>query len=272
MTSLGRRTLLTAAGLAVVAGCSPDPLVADRGGVPPERFASGWFRSTHMRGARVGWSIAYPPGERVGGALPVVVVLHARGASHRTAFDVLHLGAALDSVVGRGVPPFAVASVDGGDHGYWHGRADGSDAGAMVVDDFVPLLRSRKLDTDRLGLLGWSMGGYGALLLAGRHRLPVRTVAVASPALFTTAGNTPPGAFDNAADYVRNDVYSHPDRLAGLPLRVDCGRSDPFYLATRDFVSRLRPRPAGSFGVGGHDPAYWRRMAPAELAFVGRHL
>ena len=274
MTAVGRRTFLTAASAGAVVGVGAG--CGSRSAAPPRtggrRFAGGSFRSAHLPGARVGWSIAYPPGERVGAALPVVIALHGRGGSHRTAFEVLRLAAVLDDVVSGGVPPFAVASVDGGDHGYWHRRVDGTDAGAMVVDELVPMLRRRNLDTGRLGLYGWSMGGYGALLLAGTRRLPVRAVAVASPALFSTAGHTPPGAFDNATDYLRNDVYSHPDRLDGVPLRIDCGRSDPFYAATRDFVDRLADRPAGGFGPGRHDPSYWRRVAPPELGFLGSHL
>jgi hypothetical protein len=80
------------------------------------------------------------------------------------------------------------------------------------------------------------------------------------------------GGLDSAADFARHDVYGRPDLLDGVALRVDCGRSDPFYSATRDFVGRLPQRPAGRFGPGEHTAAYWRRVAPAELAFLGRHL
>jgi pimeloyl-ACP methyl ester carboxylesterase len=228
--------------------------------------------SAAMNGVEVGWTIAYPPGHRPGDRLPVVVTLHGRGASHTTAFSVLHLDRVLADVVAGGVRSFAVASVDGGDHGYWHPRADGTDPGAMVVDEFVPLLRHRGLDTGRLGLHGWSMGGYGALLLAGRDRVPVRALAVASPALFVSAGSTPAGAFDSAEDFESNDVLAHPEWLDGVPLRVDCGRGDPFYATSRSFTSRLRQPPAGGFSAGAHTPAYWRSVAPAELRFLGRRL
>jgi S-formylglutathione hydrolase FrmB len=201
-----------------------------------------------------------------------VLSLHGRGASHRTTFTTLGLGQVLETLVDDGVPPFALASVDGGDHGYWHPRADGTDAGAMVAEEFVPMLDERGLDTGRLGLYGWSMGGYGALLLAGRDRVPARAVAVASPALFTSAAQTPAGPFDSAEDFSRNDVHGHPEWLDGVSLRVDCGRSDPFYVATRNFVDGLQSRPAGGFVRGSHDAAYWRRVAPAELRFLGRRL
>ncbi len=52
-----------------------------------------------------------------------------------------HLG--LDRFLAAGVraglPPLAIASVDGGTT-YWHRRQDGEDAGAMVLEEFVPLL------------------------------------------------------------------------------------------------------------------------------------
>ena len=265
-----RRALLlggAAAGLAACARSYQQELDASDG-----RQADGRFRSRAMAGGEVGWAVRYPPGHGPGDRLPVVLSLHARGASHRTAFTALGMGAALDRLVSRGAAPFALATVDGGDHGYWHERQDGTDAGSMVVDELVPMLARRGLDTTRLALHGWSMGGYGALLLAGRRRLQALAVAVASPALFTEAGHTPPGAFDGAADYRRNDVYGRPDLLHGVPLRVDCGRSDPFYAAARTFVARVHPAPVATFGPGGHDAAYWRSVAPAELAFLARHL
>ncbi|MBV9098912.1 MAG: esterase, partial [Frankiaceae bacterium] len=69
-------------------------------------------------------------------------------------------------------------------HTYWHRRSDGDDPQLMLLTEFIPLLASRGLRTDRLGLAGWSMGGYGALLLAERIG-PSRCAAVAvdSPAL-----------------------------------------------------------------------------------------
>jgi S-formylglutathione hydrolase FrmB len=221
--------------------------------------------------ASVGWSIAYPPGHGDGSTIPVVVTLPGRGGDPRTPFDQLHLDEVLDRLRPRA--GFAIASVDGGDHSYWHPRADGTDASAMLTDEFLPLLHERGLRTDVLGLHGWSMGAYGALLLAGKDRLPVRAVAVSSPALFTSAGTTAAGAFDDAADFEAHDVFGHPQWLDRVPaVRVDCGEQDPFYAATREFVGRLRTRPAGGFGPGRHDAAYWRRVAPAQLHWLGHRV
>lgn len=269
MRSLSRRALLLAGAVSLVSACGAEP--PTQAGVAVGRRVSGSFRSRFLR-TTTGWTIAYPAGHEPGDKLPVLVSLHGRRGDHRTTFSSLRLDTFLDEVVASGTRPFAIASVDGGSRSYWHRRTDGTDAGALVREEFLPLLAARGLDTDRLGLFGWSMGGYGALLLAGRERLPVRAVAVSSPALFTSAGATAPGAFDSAADFEAHDVYGHPGWLQGLPLRMDCGRQDPFYRATKDLADRLSPHPAGGFATGGHTKVYWREVAPAQLRWVGSRL
>ncbi|MGZ4477938.1 MAG: alpha/beta hydrolase [Nocardioidaceae bacterium] len=182
--------------------------------VAPGRLVSGSFVSKARLGRRVGWSVAYPPGASRSAALPVVVVLHGRGGDHTYAFG-RHLGLDrfLAQATDRGVPPFAVAGVDGGDT-YWHARASGEDAAAMVVDELLPLLAGQGLRAGRSDRVG----------------------------------------------------------LRGIDVRIDCGTGDPFYPVVRDYVAALRPAPAGGFEPGGHTMGYWRRMAPAQLAFLGHRL
>ncbi|WP_425559990.1 alpha/beta hydrolase [Leifsonia poae] len=217
-------------------------------------------------------AVSYPPGSRAGNTLPVLIVLHGYSGDHRSSFGS---GQGLDrflaQAVQRGAAPFAVAAVEGGNT-YWHRRASGEDAGAMVTDEFVPLLAAQGLTTDRIGLMGWSMGGYGALRLAGRLG-PSRVAAVAaeSPALWHHAGETARGAFDDPADFAANTVFGRQRELAGIPVRIDCGTGDGFYEAARDYADSLSPNPAGGFTAGGHDSAYWRRVAPSQLAFIAQH-
>jgi len=135
------------------------------------------------------------------------------------------------------------------------------------------MLARRGLHTARIGLSGWSMGGYGALLLAERlGSAGCAAVAVDSPALWLRASQTAPGAFDGARDYVANDVFAGRSRLAGVPVRVAVGTSDPFYAATKSFVAGLHPRPETDFSVGGHTPAFWRHSATGQLRFLGHAL
>jgi dienelactone hydrolase len=280
---LGAAGIATAGGAAAVVVETPGartrldhlvhPVPEPSYSVPPQdaAFVSGSFVSTARRGRRVGWSIAYPPGSR---SLPVVVVLHGRSNNHTDVFGGGHAwGHYLLAAVASGTPPFAVAAVDGGEHSYWHRRADGDDPQRMLLTEFVPLLARRGLRTDRIGLAGWSMGGFGALLLAERlGAAKCAVVAVDSPALWTSASDTAPGAFDGAADYRANDVFSGRPWLRGIAVRVAIGTADPFYRATRSFVAGLTPRPAVDFSRGGHDSAFWRHSAPHQIAFLGEHL
>ncbi len=167
----------------------------------PGRVVHGSFVSRARGGVRTGWSVAYPPGGASG--LPVLVVLHGLGGDHRAAMSPnLGMDRFLAAGVKAGRPPFAIASVDGGTT-YWHRRSDGEDAGAMVLEEFVPL-----------------------------------------------------------------------QDLADIPVRIDCGTGDPFYGATREYVDGFprSDRPTVHFDRGAHDMGYWRRMAPAQLRFVARHL
>ncbi len=245
-------------------------------GVVPQvaggRTVSGSFVSKARRGRRCGWTIAMPPsyGSDTGSSLPVAVVLHGRGGDHTSAFDDGYLGLDrfLAQAVGAGAAPFAMASVDGGET-YWHRRADGEDAGAMVVDELLPLLAEHGLDVGRLAFLGWSMGGYGALRLAGllgRDRVTATTAM--SPALWHGFAETAPGAFDDAADFADVTVFGRQRQLDGVRVRVDCGEGDPFYAADRDYVEGFRAPPAGGFQRGGHDAGYWRRVAPHHVRFI----
>lgn len=239
--------------------------------VDPGSFDSGSFAS-RARGKDVGWAISRPPG--VTGSLPVVVALHGRRQDHTTAFrrDRLGLDRFLAAAVSDGVPPFAIASVDGGES-YWHDRADGDRAGTMVTDEFLPLLQDHDLDTGRIGLIGWSMGGFGVLRFAsllGADRVPA--VAAMSPALWRDFDDTAPGAYDDRADFDATTVMGRQRELDGIAVRVDCGEGDPFYAASKEYVDGFDRRPAGAFELGDHDSGYWRRIAPSVLAFLGEAL
>jgi S-formylglutathione hydrolase FrmB len=238
--------------------------------VAPGHVESGSFVSQHRLGADVGWSVIYP-GDRPE-PLPVMVSLHGLGGDHTTAVTDLGMDRFLPSAVAAGVPPFAIATVDGGTT-YWHPRPTGEDAGAMVVEELLPVLAARGLHTRHLAFNGWSMGGYGALRLAGiLGTARVRAAAALSPALWTDPDDASSSGFADAAEYERYRVVGHQSDLDGIRVRVDCGTDDPFYAADRAYVAGFDRPVTSTFERGDHDPAYWTRMLPAQLVFVGRAL
>jgi len=95
----------------------------------------------------------------------IVLSLYGKGANQFAPFDSLHLP---DAAAHVGAP-LSIASADGGEDNYWHKRANGTDAHAMLVEELVPLL-TRRLGGLPFALHGYSMGGYGALLTAERGR------------------------------------------------------------------------------------------------------
>ena len=259
----GRPKLQALFGLNGEAGVVPD--------VEPGPILSGSFVSEHRLGETTGWSLMRPPDTR-GQRLPLVVSLHALGWDHEDALSrVIGLPQFLAQAVDRGVPPFAVATVDGG-RGYWHRHPSGDDAEAMVVDELLPRLRRHGVTTDRIGLLGWSMGGYGVLRLAtdlGPER--VAAVVAASPAVWRDPADARPDGFEDEEEYEQYSVMDEQDLLEGIPVRVDVGTGDPLYREVEAYVDGF-PDDAdltSTFEPGGHTAAYWRRMLPAELEFLG---
>ncbi len=218
---------------------------------------TGTLTSRHTR-SNLGWTVSLPPGPA-----PVrgtIFCLHGYHGDHRMAFDQIHVPD-VAAFVGLRV---AVAAVDGGTDSYWHKRADGTDALLMLLDEFVPLVQSMVGHVPQ-ALMGWSMGGYGALLAAERARSGFVAVAPASPALWLTPGAIAPGAFDGPGDFYANDVFTGIKQLQGMTIALACGRGDPFYSASRDLVARMDYPHASFFGPGFHDDPYWRSVAPQQL-------
>jgi pimeloyl-ACP methyl ester carboxylesterase len=232
---------------------SPDHLAPDAH-VPT---IGGRLRSTHL-GREVPWRCSLPPG----GARATVFCLHGRGGNQDAPFDEQHL----PDVAAEHHLPLAIAGVDGGEACYWHPRRDGTDALAMLMDELIPLVEQRTGTTRRL-LLGWSMGGFGALLAAQQHPGMFGALAALSPALWTRPEETARGAFDGAEDFRRHDVFTGRPRLAGTPVFLACGTEDPLCDNARRFAAGL-PGIRASFSPGFHEPPYWRSVAPAALQFL----
>jgi enterochelin esterase-like enzyme len=258
-------------GLNGEAGVVPD--------VEPGPVQRGSFTSTHRLGAEVGWALLRPPGDP-NAVLPLVIALHGLGQDVDALLGPsMGIDRYLAAHVEAGGVPFAIAMADAGST-YYHPRPDGEDAGAMVMDELLPRLVQ---DVDRFVLpvpvsfLGWSMGGYGALRLAAEAGAGTVAAAVASsPAIWSDPDDASRSGFDDAEEYEEYSVVGHQRDLDGIAVRVDCGTGDPFYRDVQDYVEGFPDDRDGAlvstFEPGAHDAAYWRRMLPDQLAFLGSAL
>jgi S-formylglutathione hydrolase FrmB len=253
------------AGLAAVVCLSACGSDRSRGPAPGLQVTTLRVQSTLLH-RRLDALLVSPPGDRPARAL--LVFLHGRSASPRDTLSDAFLAALRK--LGARAP--VVLLPDGGDHSYWHDRADGS-WGSYVLREAIPAALARsKADPGRVAIGGISMGGFGALDLA--RLAPRRFCAVGghSAALYLSGGDTPQGAFDGAEDFARHDVIrfaSHRSPYRG-PVWLDVGTKDPFLAADTAFAKELRADGARvSFHVwpGSHGPTYWNAHFSRYLRF-----
>jgi pimeloyl-ACP methyl ester carboxylesterase len=224
--------------------------------LPPTTAAPGPTRfgsfASERRGRTVGYGVAWPPGSGPGDHLPVCLLLHAAAGDHRAPFDRLRMHHHLaQAVAADGVAALALASADGRG-GSWR-RTAHDDPFGMLLEELLPLLAGLGLRTraGSVGVLGWSMGGAGALRLAEAAPERLAAVLATSPAV-AAAGEEVAGAA----------------RLAGLKVRVDCGQTDPFADATRALAAGLPEGAEVNLAKCCHDGVFWQRQAPAQLRFL----
>lgn len=221
--------------------------------------------------------------------VPIVLLLHGvygshwawafKGAAHLTAQRLIDEG---------DIPPLVLAMPS---DGLW---GDGSGylrhAGQHFTQDFerwiidevpaaVGLACNSCSDSSPLCIAGLSMGGYGALRLAGRY--PQRLAGAAAHSAMTELAQ-----FDALVEEPRHAWRAEPGDggvLAALlaapaplpPLRLDCGVDDPFIAANRQLHAELtRHGVAHAYAehAGDHSWDYWARHLEDSLRFFGNHL
>jgi S-formylglutathione hydrolase FrmB len=236
---------------------------------------SGTFYSAARR-RTVGYTIAYPPRHYPGDRLPLVIMLHGYGGNHGNALAGISPAQAVAITVhGRPLAPMAMVTVDGG-NGYWTPHP-GDNPMAMVVDELIPLCQRRGLGRppQRIGTMGISMGGYGALLLAEKYPHLVAAAAAISPAIWTSytqARAANPGAYACAAAFTANDAVTHAGALAHTRVRVATGYDDPFYPGVQALARALPAGTVVQFARGCHTDPFFTEQEPPSLAFLARHL
>jgi pimeloyl-ACP methyl ester carboxylesterase len=213
--------------------------------------------------------------------MPMVVTLHAYGGDHAHALAGMSPAQAVALRPGgrpqsaTALPPMAMVTVDGGG-GYWNPHP-GDDPMAMVIGELIPRCQRLGLGRPprRIAVMGTSMGGYGALLLAEKYPRLFAAVAAISPAVWTSypqARQANPDAFASAAAFAADDVITHAAALRRHPVRIASGHDDPFYPGVRTLARALPAGAVAVFGPGCHDGSFFAAQEPPSLTFLASHL
>jgi enterochelin esterase-like enzyme len=225
---------------AIVVGYAIQQLIAvDRHGASVETVTI----DSRAVGQPLNTTVVIPADTPAKGHRPLLVFLHGRGGDEGSELDEAFFGAL--AKVGSRAPIVALPA--GGDHSYWHDRADG-DWGRYVVREVIPEVHP------------------GRFCAVGGH----------SPALWRTAGETAPGAFDDAEDFARHDVIgaarANPDAFGEEPLWLDAGDEDPFRPGDDAMAAALGDRVTAKTWPGGHEGDYWNAHWPDYARFYARAL
>lgn len=281
-----RRVALAAfasAAACAVGGCSVVRSARDRlhgcpdAAIPPENgdviVMRGRLPTAHARDV-VRYVLVTPGAVDAEHVRAVAYVLPGRGGTADSALLASGLGYAgfLAALVRERPAKLMLAAIDAGET-YFHRRASGEDRLAAVTVDLAKMVREIAKRPLREALIGQSMGGYGALLAAQREPARFRSVAVAGPALFASYADEARSvgdAFDDAADFARNDVVGNAATLRNVPVMVRCGDRDPFVPAVRAFAAHC-PTADVAIVPGCHTDGFWRSTAAELLRFTASH-
>ena len=246
-----------------------------RGGSADERGAIVEEITISSEAVRGELPVTLVEAEDAAAGAPLLVFLHGRDGDQESGL-VDEMFAALDDLGDRAP---VVAFPYGGEASYWHDRDDG-EWGRYVLEEVIPeAVRETGADPSRVAVGGISMGGFGAYSLAAEA--PGRFCAVGghAPAIWRSAEETAPGAFDDAGDFAEHDVIAavsqQPDAFTGAPLWIDAGQDDPFIPGDDALITALETAGAdltARRGPGGHTSDYWNSRWDQYLRFYAKAL
>lgn len=203
---------------------------------------------------------------------PLLVFLHGRGGElqESNANDAFFKALA---ALGSSAP--AVVFPGGADHSYWHKRSSG-DWPRYVLNEVIPAaVRRLHADPRRVAIGGISMGGYGAYEIAALSSDRFCAVGGHSAAIWTTAGESAPGAFDDGQNFAAHDVVALArgtgrSAWGRAKLWLDGGSEDPFHAG--DLALAQASGTPLHVWPGAHASDYWRAHYEDYLRFYAAAL
>jgi putative tributyrin esterase len=226
----------------------------------------------------VPYTLFLPPGTAPAGGWPLVVILHGDGRHHRSLAE----DPAMRELIAR--QSFAVLCPDGA-RGWWIDSPliAGSNYQSMLLEllDEVPSRFPVSAEPKRTVVMGWSMGGFGAVRFAEDHRERVGALATVmalvdfpNPSLPKDQNYGIPPVMADPKRHGDFNCLTKADRLSGLPL-LQLAPTNAFdFTMNRNFHARLTELGVGHDYreiPGNHDWATVLAAFPAMFEFANKY-
>ena len=224
------------------------------------------------------YTLFLPPGTAPAGGWPLVVILHGDGRNHRSLAD----DSGMSELIAR--QSFAVLCPDGA-RGWWIDSQiiAGSNYQSMLLEllDEVPRRFPVSAEPKRTVIMGWSMGGFGAVRFAEDHRERIGALAIVmalldfpNPSLPQDQNYGIPPVMADPKCYSDFNCLTKAEQLRGLPMLQLAPTSAFDFTMNRNFHARL-----AELGVangyreipGQHDWATVVAAFPAMFDFANKY-
>lgn len=290
---------ITATLIAVAAGCGEENLMKDVD-VPFVRLWEDQVLNSEVLNYPIQYAVLLPEGyDKSEESYPVVYLLHGYGDNETAWFKNGALQYHVDRNLAETGPMIYV--MPQGFNSYYIDRYTGSyPYMEMFVEELVPEIDSRfrtKADKSQRAVMGYSMGGYGALILPSLNP-DVFSVSIPLSMSFRTDEQyiaETQGSFDNqwAPNFGPNKGASGTARLSayfkahspfhffeqenaetynGVKYLIDCGDDEESLIFTSNSLhSVMRANNIDhEYRVrsGGHSFDYWKKSYPEALKFI----
>lgn len=284
--------------LGLLAGCGEDE--PKRVTMPLIRYRQNQILNSELLNRNIEYSVLLPAGyDETEDSYPVVYLLHGYGDDENSWYKSGGIQAYVDAYIGETVPMIYV--MPQGFNTYYIDRYNGSfPYMEMFVDELVPEIDAKyrtKADKSQRAVMGYSMGGYGALILPVMHP-DVFSISIPLSMSFRTDEQylqESQASFDNQwapnfgpakgvsgaarlSDYFkqRSPFYffneEDLDVLNNTKFLIDCGDDEEALIFTSNSLHSLMRNNMipHEYRVrsGGHSFDYWKKSYPEALKFI----